>query len=59
MLFLDYDISNENNNAWAKHIRRQYESDTSLDESIIALGLEKEEYLRGLVIPQKEMVKGQ
>ena len=57
--FLDYDISNEETlNAWAKHIRRQYESDTSLDESIIALGLEKEEYLRGLVIPQKEMVKG-
>ncbi|WP_430619202.1 Hachiman antiphage defense system protein HamA [Enterococcus sp. DIV0802b] len=56
---IDYDLSNEKvMKSWAKHIRRQYESDESLDESLNETLMEAEEYLRENVIPQKSMVKG-
>lgn len=43
----DEDILNE----WAIHLRRHYESDESLAESIIDLGLPTAEYLRDYVLP--------
>lgn len=56
---INFDLSNEDLlKSWAKHIRRQYESDESLIESLEATDESKEEYLRRNVIPQKEMVKG-
>lgn len=56
---LEYDIKDDVTiNAWAKHIRRHYESDEDLEESINSTQMSKESYLRELVIPQREMVKG-
>lgn len=56
---LEYDIKDDETlNAWAKHLRRHYESDEELEESIVLLNKTKENYLRELVIPQKGMPKG-
>lgn len=56
---LDYNLLDTNAlNSWAKHIRRHYESDEELEESIGLTGLTAEVYLRSNVIPQKEMPKG-
>lgn len=56
---LEYDLDDEQSLIkWAKHIRRQYESDASLLESIEETGMSAEEYLREYVIPQKHMIKG-
>lgn len=38
---------------WALHIRRHYESDDELNESLADVGVSAEEYLRTQVIPQK------
>lgn len=43
----DEDVLNE----WAIHLRRHYESDKSLADSISALGLSKSDYLRDYVLP--------
>ena len=56
---LNYDLEDDQTlRIWAKHIRRQYESDESLAESLEETGMTAEEYLRENVIPQKGMEKG-
>ncbi|EAF0331627.1 DUF1837 domain-containing protein [Listeria monocytogenes] len=56
---LEYDINDDKIlSDWAKHIRRHYESDEVLEESIVSIRMNKESYLRELVIPQREMTKG-
>jgi len=50
---LDYSIDDDLFDEWALHIRRHYESDDELKESLIATSLSIEEYLKTFVIPQK------
>lgn len=50
---LSYELNDDIFNEWALHIRRHYESDGELAESISATGMETEDYLREYVIPQK------
>ncbi len=55
---LDYSINQDILRDWAKHIRRHYESDEELAESLRATSLTAKEYLRTYVIPQKQDVMG-
>lgn len=50
---LDYSIDDALFDEWALHIRRHYESDDELKESLSDTGLSVEEYLKTYVIPQK------
>lgn len=50
---LDYTIDNALFDEWALHIRRHYESDNELKESIAIMKMSAEEYLKTYVIPQK------
>jgi hypothetical protein len=50
---LDYKIDEDVFHEWAIHIRRHYESDDDLKESLIDTGMSLENYLRSNVIPQK------
>lgn len=43
----DEDVLND----WAVHLRRHYESDESLSDSVAALGISKSDYLREYVLP--------
>ena len=51
---LDYSTNPDVLREWALHIRRHYESDEELTESLDATGMTPEEYLRTYVIPQKQ-----
>ena len=50
---LAYKIEEEALDEWALHIRRHYESDDELTESLSVTGISAEEYLRRYVVPQK------
>lgn len=50
---LDYSIDDVLFDEWALHIRRHYESDDELKESLSDTELSAEEYLKTYVIPQK------
>jgi hypothetical protein len=50
---LDYKVDEDAFCEWALHIRKQYESDDELKNSISITKLPVEEYLRTYVIPQK------
>lgn len=50
---LDYEIDEDVFREWAIHIRRHYESDDDLKESLIDTRMSLENYLRSNVIPQK------
>lgn len=50
---LDYSVDYALFDEWALHIRRHYESDDELKESLADTKLSIEEYLRTYVIPQK------
>ena len=50
---LDYEIDEDVFREWAIHIRRHYESDDDLKESLQVTGMSLENYLRNNVIPQK------
>jgi len=51
---LDYKTDETIFNDWALHLRRHYESDEELEKSLLETNLPLEDYLRKLVIPQKE-----
>ncbi len=50
---LSYELNDGVLDEWALHIRRHYESDSELAESISTTGMNTEDYLRKYVIPQK------
>lgn len=50
---LDYKINDEILNEFAKYIRRHYESDEQLANSVAELNTSVEEYLKKLIIPQR------
>lgn len=50
---LDYSVDDTLFDEWALHIRRHYESDADLKNSLSDTGLSAEEYLKTYVIPQK------
>lgn len=50
---LAYEVNDNIFNEWALHIRRHYESDEELAESLSATEMDAESYLREYVIPQK------
>lgn len=50
---LDYCVDEDTFRNWALHIRRHYESDDELIESLSDTQMSAEEYLRRFVIPQK------
>lgn len=55
---LDYEIDEDVFREWAIHIRRHYESDNDLKESLLDTGMSLENYLRINVIPQKSEPRG-
>ena len=55
---LNYSIDEEVLDNWALHIRRHYEPDEELDESLQDTEMSKEEYLREYVIPQQKETLG-
>jgi len=55
---LDYIIDEAIFSEWALHLRRHYESDEELKESLVVTKLSSEDYLRKLVIPQKNDTLG-
>jgi len=55
---LDYKIDEDVFHEWAIHIRRHYESDDDLKESLKETKMSTENYLRSLVIPQKSDLLG-
>lgn len=50
---LDYLVDEDAYFEWALHLRKHYESDDELKESLETTGMSVEEYLRTRVIPQK------
>ena len=50
---LDYAVNENIYSEWAKHLRKHYESDDELKESLETTGMPVESYLRAHVIPQK------
>lgn len=50
---LDYIVDEDVFLEWALHIRRHYESDDELDESLSITQMSSEDYLRTYIIPQK------
>lgn len=50
---LNYSFDEEVYNEWACHIRKHYETDEELKESLSITEMSAEEYLRTFVIPQK------
>lgn len=50
---LDYKTDETVFDEWALHIRRHYESDSELKDSLSATGMSIEQYLRTYIIPQK------
>ena len=50
---LSYELNDDIFDEWALHIRRHYEADDELAESISATEMDIEDYLRKYVIPQK------
>ncbi len=52
---LSYELNDDIFDEWALHIRRHYESDDELAESISATEMDIEDYLRKYVIPQKRI----
>ena len=51
---LDYSLDETAYCEWALHLRRHYESDNELAESLKTVGMSVEEYLRTYIIPQKD-----
>lgn len=50
---LDYKADEAVFDEWALHIRRHYESDSDLKDSLSATGMSAEQYLKTYVIPQR------
>lgn len=51
---LDYNFDDEVYNEWAYHIRKHYETDEELKDSLSATRMSAEKYLRKFIIPQKD-----
>jgi hypothetical protein len=55
---LDYELDDNAFHEWAIHIRRHYESDEDLKDSLLETRMSLENYLRSQVIPQKDDLFG-